>query len=30
MTADGWRLADVRASDNSSLVAELKTLNAEN
>jgi hypothetical protein len=30
MTADGWRLADVRASDNSSLVAELKELNAEN
>jgi hypothetical protein len=30
MTADGWRLSDIRASDNSSLVEELEKLNAEN
>jgi hypothetical protein len=28
MTQDGWRLADIRASDNTSLVGELKRLNA--
>lgn len=28
MTPDGWRLSDIRASDNTSLVDELKRLNA--